>query len=166
MGKSQKSIVITGDTTLKTLISLGIIKSAQLDTWNRRLSKGEEKVQDDITQTRANQVVAMYLGSVYPFAPVSDNYELHERRAESVSFKDGKSRFAFGLKPTEKALLKYGISRRMIEIAFAQLRSEDVMMSTKGIVSNNAHVRHAIIKAPARDLESRPLENIETDSPE
>ena len=54
--KSQKSIVITGDTTLETLISLGIIKSSQLDTWNRRLSKGEEKVQDDITQSRANQV--------------------------------------------------------------------------------------------------------------
>ena len=144
--KSQKSIVITGDTTLETLISLGIIKSSQLDTWNRRLSKGEEKVQDDITQSRANQVVAMYLGSVYPFAPVTDNYDLHERRSEKV---DGK-RFAFGLKATEKALLKFGISRRMIEKAFAQMRDEGVMMSTKGVVSNNAHVRHAIIKTPAR----------------
>ena len=150
MGQSQKSIVITGDTSLKTLIDLGIIKSSQLDTWNRRLSKGEERVQDDITQDRANQVVAMYLGSVYPFAPVEDNVELHERRSESVSFKDGKARFAFGLKATEKALLKFGISRRMIEKAFAQMRDDGVMMSTKGICSNNAHVRHAILRTPAR----------------
>ena len=157
---------ITPTTTLAELISLGIIKTAQLDTWNRRLSNGKQKAMDEITQWRANQVVAMYLGSVYPFAPVANNVELHERRAESVSFKDGKSRFAFGLKATEKALLKYGISRSMVEKAFAQMREDGVMMSTKGICSNNAHVRHAIIKTPARDLESRPLENTETDSPE
>ena len=137
---------ITPTTTLAELISLGIIKTAQLDTWNRRLSKGEERAQDDVTQTRANQVVAMYLGSVYPFAPVTDNTELHERRTETV---DGK-RFAFGLKATEKALLKFGISRRMIEKAFAQMREDGVMMSTKGICSNNAHVRHAILRTPAR----------------
>ena len=157
---------ITPTTTLAELISLGIIKTAQLDTWNRRLSKGEERVQDDITQDRANQVVAMYLGSVYPFAPVTDNTELHDRRSESVSFKDGKARFAFGLKATEKALLKYGISRQMVEKAFAQMREDGCMISTKGVVSNNAHVRHAILRTPARDLESRPLENTETDSPE
>ena len=151
---------------ISDLIALGLIKPAQLESWNRRLERKNEKSLEAVDQTRANQAVAFYLGSVYPFAPVENNSELHDRRAESVSFKDGKSRFAFGLKPTEKALLKYGISRRMIEIAFAQLRSEDVMMSTKGIVSNNAHVRHAIIKTPARDLESRPLEIIETDSPE
>ena len=155
---------------ISELIALGLIKPAQLESWNRRLERKNEKSADALDQTRANQAVAFYLGMTYPTAPVEDNSELHDRRSESVDFKDGKSRFAFGLKPTEKALLKYGISRRMIEIAFAQLREEDVMMSTKGIVSNNAHVRHAIIQAPARDLESRPLENTlentETDSPE
>jgi len=138
---------ITQETTLAQLISLGIIKSSQIDTWNRRLEKGAEKAQDNITQDRANQVVAVYLGMTYPFAPVEDNVELHERRAESVSFKSGKSRFAFGLKSTEKALLKYGISRRMVEKAFEVLRDQGAMISTKGVVSNNAHVRHAIIKA-------------------
>ena len=152
--------------TLADLIKLGLIKPSQIQTWNKRLARKNEKSADAVDQTRANQAVAFYLGGAYPTAPVEDNSELHDRRSESVDFKDGKSRFAFGLKPTEKALLKYGISRRMIEIAFAQLREEDVMISTKGIVSNNAHVRHAILKAPARDLESRPLEITETDSPE
>tara|TARA_R110001583_G_scaffold155378_1_gene307059 strand:+ start:450 stop:935 length:486 start_codon:yes stop_codon:yes gene_type:complete len=159
-----KSISLTS--TLKDLIALGLIKSSQLDSWNKRLARKTEKTLENIDQTRANQAVAFYLGCTYPNAPVEDNSELHDRRAEAVDFKNGKSRFSFGLKPTEKALLKYGISRRMIEIAFAQLREEDVMISTKGIVSNNAHVRHAILRAPARDLESRPLEIIETDSPE
>ena len=152
--------------TLADLINLGLIKPSQIQTWNKRLARKTEKTLENIDQTRANQAVAFYLGTAYPFAPIVDNGELHNQRFESVSFKDRKSRFAFGLKPTEKALLKYGISRRMIEIAFAQLREEDVMISTKGIVSNNAHVRHAILKAPARDLESRPLEITETDSPE
>jgi hypothetical protein len=159
-----KSISLTS--TLKDLIALGLIKSSQLDSWNKRLARKTEKTLENIDQTRANQAVAFYLGCTYPNAPVEDNSELHDRRSETVDFKNGKSRFSFGLKPTEKALLKYGISRRMIEIAFAQLREEDVMISTKGIVSNNAHVRHAILRAPARDLESRPLEIIETDSPE
>ena len=152
--------------TLADLINLGLIKPSQIQTWNKRLARKTEKTLENLDQTRANQAVAFYLGGAYPTAPVEDNSELHDRRSEAVDFKNGKSRFAFGLKPTEKALLKYGISRRMIEIAFAQLREEDVMISTKGIVSNNAHVRHAILKAPARDLESRPLENTETDSPE
>ena len=151
---------------ISDLIAFGLIKPAQLDAWNRRLERKNEKSADALDQTRANQAVAFYLGMTYPTAPVENNAELHDRRAESVSFKNGKSRFAFGLKPTEKALLKHGISRQMIEKAFTQLRSEGVMMSTKGIASNNAHVRHAIIKSPARDLESRPLENTETDSPE
>ena len=157
---------LTTTSTLADLIKLGLIKSAQIDSWNRRLARKDEKSAEVVDQTRANQAVAFYLGGAYPTAPVENNSELHDRRSESVDFKNGKSRFAFGLKPTEKALLRFGISRRMIEIAFAQLREEDVMISTKGIVSNNAHVRHAILKAPARDLESRPLEITETDSPE
>ena len=157
---------LTTTSTLADLIKLGLIKSAQIDSWNRRLARKDEKSAEVVDQTRANQAVAFYLGMTYPTAPVENNSELHDRRSEAVDFKNGKSRFAFGLKPTEKALLKYGISRRMIEIAFAQLREEDVMIATKGIVSNNAHVRHAIIKATARDLESRPLEAVSTDSPE
>ena len=152
--------------TLKDLIALGLIKVSQIDTWNKRLARKTEKTLENIDQTRANQAVAFYLGCTYPNAPVEDNSELHDRRSETVDFKAGKSRFSFGLKPTEKALLKYGISRRMIEIAFAQLREDDVMISTKGIVSNNAHVRHAILRAPARDMESRPLVPALIDSPE
>ena len=159
-----KSISLTS--TLKDLIALGLIKSSQLDSWNKRLARKTEKTLENIDQTRANQAVAFYLGGAYPAAPVEDNSDLHDRRSEAVDFKNGKARFAFGLKPTEKALLKYGISRRMIEIAFAQLREDDVMISTKGIVSNNAHVRHAILRAPARDMESRPLVPVTTDSPE
>jgi hypothetical protein len=148
---------ISQNSTLKDLILLGLIKSSQIDSWNKRLARKNEKTQDDVDQTRANQAVAFYLGCTYPNAPVENNSELHDRRSETVDFKAGKSRFSFGLKPTEKALLKYGISRRMIEKAFTQLRDDDVMISTKGIVSNNAHVRHAILKAPARDIDSRPL---------
>ena len=157
---------ISQTSTLKDLIALGLIKSSQLDSWNKRLARKTEKTLENIDQTRANQAVAFYLGCTYPNAPVEDNSELHDRRSETVDFKNGKSRFSFGLKPTEKALLKYGISRRMIEIAFAQLREDDVMISTKGIVSNNAHVRHAILRAPARDMESRPLVPALIDSPE
>ena len=149
MGKSkidlgtEAPVVITGNTTVLELVAAGVIKITQLETWNRRLEKGVEKQQDDLTQTRANQAIAFYLGSEYPFAPVSSNEELHSRRSERV----GGKRFAFGLKATEKALLKFGISRRMIEKAFSQMRDEGVMMSTKGICANNAHTRHAIIKA-------------------
>ena len=37
---------ITPTSTLKELIDLGIIKSSQIDTWNKRLTRGAEKRQD------------------------------------------------------------------------------------------------------------------------
>jgi hypothetical protein len=156
----ETSIKLTS--TLKDLIDLGIIKSSQIDTWNRRLTKGDEKNQDIMTQERANMAIAFYLGGEYPFAPVTNGEELHSHRSETVNGK----RIAFGLKASEKALLKYGISRRMIEKTFSHLKEAGHMLSTKGICTNNAHVRHGILKSVARDLEMRPLIPVSTDSPE
>ena len=37
---------ISSKTTLAELISLGIIKTSQIDAWNRKLAKGAEKKAD------------------------------------------------------------------------------------------------------------------------
>ena len=44
----SKHPVITKETTLGALIDLGIIKSSQIETWNKRLSRGVEKRQDSL----------------------------------------------------------------------------------------------------------------------
>ena len=48
----------------------------------------------------------------------------------------------FRMKPIEKALLSFGISRRNIEVCVKQLVEDGVLANNKGEVANNCHVRH------------------------
>lgn len=116
---------ITQNTTLKELISLGIIKSSQLDTWNRRLERGAEKKQDSLSQARCDQAIAFYLGATYK--PGFEN--------------------RFRKKPIEKAVLQYGISRAMMDKSIKRLVEEGHLVNNAHEVNNQCHTRHWIPEA-------------------
>ena len=111
---------ITTQTTLKELIALGIIKPSQLSTWNKRLERGAEKRADSELQSRCDQAVACYLGATYK--PGFDN--------------------RFRKKPIEKALLKSGISRSMMDKSIKLLVEEGLLVNNAADVANQCHTRH------------------------
>ena len=121
----SKHPVITQETTLGALIDLGIIKSSQLDTWNKRLSRGAEKRQDSLSQSRCDQAIAFYLGATY-----KPGYENRFRK-----------------KPIEKAVLQYGISRAMMDKSIKRLVEEGHLVNNAHEVNNQCHTRHWIPEA-------------------
>lgn len=114
---------ITQNTTLKELISLGIIKQSQLDTWNKRLERGAEKRADSLSQDRCDQAIAFYLGMTY---------------------KPGDK---FRKKPIEKAVLQWGISRTMMDKSIKRLVDEGHLVNNAHEVANQCHTRHWIPEA-------------------
>jgi hypothetical protein len=111
---------ITTQTTLKELIELGLVKASQIDTYNRRLTRKASKSADEETQTKANQAVAFYIGATYGFG-------LENK---------------FRKKPIEKALLKDGISRSMIDKAIAHMVDTGSLENNADSVNNQCHTRH------------------------
>ena len=118
-------MTITNKTTLAELISLGIIKPAQIDTWNRRLERGAEKKADSLSQARCNQAVAFYLGATF-----------------KPGFKN-----KFRKKPVEKALLSSGISRSMMDKSIKHLVELGHLVNNAHEVNNQCHTRHWIPEA-------------------
>ena len=118
-------MTITNKTTLTELISLGIIKSSQIDTWNRRLERKSEKRADSLSQERCNQAVAFYLGAT--FKPGFEN--------------------KFRKKPVEKALLSSGISRSMMDKSIKHLVELGHLVNNAHEVNNQCHTRHWIPEA-------------------
>ena len=116
----SSSSVITRQTTLAQLIELGLIKASQIDTFNKKLERKASKAQDSELQERANQAVACYIGSQYGYG--------YENR--------------FRKKPIEKALLKDGISRGMIDKAIATMVDQGVLVNNADSVNNQCHTRH------------------------
>ena len=116
---------ITPTSTLKELIDLGIIKPAQIDTWNRRLTRGAEKRQDSLSQSRCDQAVAYFIGMTYKQG--FDN--------------------RFRKKPIEKALLSSGISRSMMDKSIKNLVEIGALVNNSEDVSNQCHTRHWIPEA-------------------
>ena len=123
---------VTRQTTLAELIELGLIKASQIDTFNKRLDRKASKAQDSELQTRANQAVACYIGSTYGYG--------FENR--------------FRKKPIEKALLKDGISRSMIDKAIATMVEQGVLVNNADSVNNQCHTRHWRPEPEATDSES------------
>jgi len=111
---------ITTQTTLKELIALGLIKASQIDTFNKRLDRKASKAQDSELQKKANQAVAFYIGSTY-----------------QTGFSN-----RFRKKPIEKALLKDGISRSMIDKAIKTMVDEGTLLNNSDAVNNQCHTRH------------------------
>ena len=111
---------VTQETTIKELIALGLLKASQVDTFNKRLARKASKAQDSELQTRANQAVACYIGSQYGYG--------YENR--------------FRKKPIEKALLKDGISRAMIDKAIKTMVEEGSLVNNADSVNNQCHTRH------------------------
>ena len=116
----SSSSVITRQTTLAQLIELGLIKASQIDTFNKRLERKASKAQDSKLQERANQAVACYIGATYGVG--------YENR--------------FRKKPIEKALLKEGISRSMIDKAIAVMVEQGALVNNADQVNNQCHTRH------------------------
>ena len=129
MGKSplttQAPVVITGNTTVLELVAAGVIKIGMLDTWNKRLTRGAEKRQDSLSQSRCNFAVAYYIGMTYK--PGFDN--------------------RFRKKPIEKALLSSGISRSMMDKSIKHLVEEGLLVNNADQVNNQCHTRHWIPEA-------------------
>ena len=123
---------VTRETTLAQLIELGLIKASQIDTFNKRLARKASKAQDSELQTRANQAVACYIGKTYGYG--FDN--------------------RFRKKPIEKALLKDGISRSMIDKAIATLVDQGALVNNADSVNNQCHTRHWRPEPEATDSES------------
>ena len=118
-------MTISSKTTLAELISLGIIKPAQIDTWNRRLAIGAEKKADSLSQERCHQAVAFYIGATYK--PGFEN--------------------RFRKKPIEKALLSSGISRAMMDKSIKHLVELGHLVNNSHEVNNQCHTRHWIPEA-------------------
>jgi len=114
---------ISHKTTLAELIALGIIKSSQIDTWNRRLERGAEKKADSLSQERCHQAVAFYIGATY------------------------KPGVKFRKKPIEKALLSSGISRAMMDKSIKHLVELGHLVNNAHEVNNQCHTRHWIPEA-------------------
>jgi len=116
---------ITKETTLAQLIALGIIKSKQIDTWNKRLARGAEKKADSLSQSRCDLAIAYYIGMTYK--PGYDN--------------------RFRKKPIEKAVLQYGISRSMMDKSIKRLVEVGALVNNSESVNNQCHTRHWIPEA-------------------
>ena len=116
---------INQNTSIKELIELGIIKSSQIETWNRRLERGAEKRADSLSQARCDQAIAFYLGATY-----KPGYENRFRK-----------------KPIEKAVLQYGISRAMMDKSIKRLVEEGHLVNNADSVNNQCHTRHWIPEA-------------------
>lgn len=117
--------IINQNTSIKELIELGIIKSGQIDTWNRRLERGAEKRADSLSQSRCDQAIAFYIGS---------------------TFKSGYDN-RFRKKPIEKAVLQYSISRSMMDKSIKRLVEEGHLVNNADSVNNQCHTRHWIPEA-------------------
>ena len=111
---------VNQSTTIKELIALGLIKASQIDTYNKRLDRKASKAQDTELQQKANQAVAFYIGSTY-----------------QTGFSN-----RFRKKPIEKALLKDGISRGMIDKAIKTMVDEGTLLNNSDAVNNQCHTRH------------------------
>ena len=123
---------VTQETTIKELIALGLMKASQVETFNKRLDRKASKAQDSELQTRANQAVACYIGQTYGYG--FDN--------------------RFRKKPIEKALLKDGISRSMIDKAIATMVEQGSLVNNADSVNNQCHTRHWRPEPEATDSES------------
>ena len=123
---------VTTETTIKELIALGLIKATQVETYNKRLNRKASKAADSELQTRANQAVACYIGATYGFGVENK----------------------FRKKPIEKALLKDGISRSMIDKAIAVMVDEGSLVNNADSVNNQCHTRHWRPEPEATDSES------------
>ena len=113
---------INQETTLKELIELGIIKTSQIETWNKRLNRKSEKRADSLSQSRCHFAVAYYIGMTY-----KPGYENRFRK-----------------KPIEKALLSSGISRSMMDKSIKHLVEEGLLVNNADQVNNQCHTRHWI----------------------
>ena len=122
--KSVKKVIYT--TTVSQLLELGLIKSSQVTSWNKRLNRVNEKAADDASQVRANDIVSKFIIASY-----------------KVGFEN-----RFRVKPIEKALLSQGVSRRMIEKSMKTLLAAGKIANNKGEVANNCHIRHWVVEAP------------------
>ena len=111
---------ITTETTIAQLIELGLMKASQVETFNKRLNRKASKKADSEAQTRANQAVAFYIGQTYGVG--------YDNR--------------FRKKPIEKALLKDGISRSMIDKAIAVMVDQGDLVNNADQVNNQCHTRH------------------------
>ena len=111
---------VTRETTIAQLIEFGLMKASQVETYNKRLNRKASKKTDSEAQTRANQAVAFYIGSTYGVG--------YDNR--------------FRKKPIEKALLKDGISRSMIDKAIAVMVDKGDLVNNADQVNNQCHTRH------------------------
>ena len=96
----ESKILITGATTVSELIALNLIKQSQVDTWNVRAGKKQEKAATQAIKGSnldiARVAIAYFLVNNYGMIPAGEN--IHSVRSQKD---DKKRKIGFGKKPCE-----------------------------------------------------------------
>ena len=139
----MSSIKITRETTLETLISLGLVKASQLETWEKRANRQavDKKVKAKASekQTRLNQAVACYIGA---------NYKPGEKIRLTGLYQNFLEYFDFDKVAAHRAVSK----------SLSALVDEGALVNNKESISNNCHMRHWIPESPETAVEA-PVES-------
>ena len=134
----MSSIKITRETTIETLISLGLVKAAQVATWEKRANRqavnARVKAKTKEKQTRLNQAVACYIGA---------NYKVNQKIRLTGLYQNFLEFYDFDKVATHRAVSK----------SLAALVDEGVLVNNKATINNNCHMRHWRPETPVTDEE-------------
>ena len=159
----ESKILITGATTVSELIALNLIKQSQVDTWNVRAGKKQEKAATQAIKGSnldiARVAIAYFLVNNYGMIPAGEN--IHSVRSQKD---DKKRKIGFGKKPCEIIVGKVfdamgidynnkvgaaGSAREYTDKVFVELQASGILTNNRSEVSNNAHVRYGKAEDPS-----------------
>ena len=125
----MSSIKITKETTIETLISLGLVKASQVSTWEKRANRqavnARVKAETKKKQTRLNQAVACYIGA---------NYKPNQKIRLTGLYQNFLEFYDFDKVAAHRAVSK----------SLAALVEEGVLVNNRATITNNCHMRHWI----------------------
>ena len=129
----MSSIKITRETTLAQLIDLGLIKPAQVSTWekraNRKAVNARVKSETKKKQAKLNQAVACYIGA---------NYKPNQKIRLTGLYQNFLEFYDFDKVAAHRAVSK----------SLAALVEEGVLVNNRATITNNCHMRHWIPETP------------------
>jgi len=136
----MSSIKITRETTIETLISLGLVKAAQVTTWEKRANRqavnAKVKAKTKEKQTRLNQAVACYIGA---------NYKANQKIRLTGLYQNFLDFYDF-----DKVAAHRAVSKSLVALV-----DEGVLVNNRSTISNNCHMRHWIPEVTEPAVESQ-----------
>ena len=127
--------------TVAQLLSRGLISEAHVAQMLRKSNKVQKEEAVNERQARANQALAVYLGSRYHQLPADTTPEqFHAVRA------DKRLSIRIGDIDTE-LMLAAGISRAEVHQALKTLLAQGALISNRSVIKNACHTRYGWLKA-------------------